>query len=181
MCVPISGPPAFGRRLIPYGDLEHRSFPKDERFPQSPTPQWGIHFGLPLFGAVIDRESRVSNFCKFLALLCLGTVCWLIPLTGCVGVQIVPSSLTALPASGYEVNLAWDAPGSSDHPVVGYNIYRSADGGGTYRELNLSLVTQTAYTDSNVQSGLEYLYLVQSVDASGVGSLPSNMAVVTIP
>jgi len=84
-------------------------------------------------------------------------------------------------ASSYEVNLSWGAPANSPDPVAGYNVYRSADGGITYQVLNSSLVTQTAYTDTGVQDGLAYSYFLESVDASGVPSVPSNTAVVTIP
>jgi len=84
-------------------------------------------------------------------------------------------------ASAYEVDLAWDAPSSSADPVAGYNIYRSADGGNTYQGLNSSPLTQTSYTDTAVQDGESYDYEVVSVDASGVESTPSNIAIVPIP
>jgi fibronectin type 3 domain-containing protein len=84
-------------------------------------------------------------------------------------------------ASAYEVNLTWDPPASSADPVAGYDVYRSADGGGSYQELNSSPLTQPAYTDSNVQDGVVYTYYVESADASGVQSSPSNLLVVTIP
>ena len=41
--------------------------------------------------------------------------------------------------------------------------------------------TQTAYTDTGVQAGQTYDYIVESVDASGVTSAPSNMAAVAMP
>ena len=79
------------------------------------------------------------------------------------------------------MNLGWDAPSVSPDPVAGYNIYRSADGGNTYEELNPSPITETAYVDQSVQNGSAYIYYVDSVDAAGVQSSPSNMAPVTIP
>jgi fibronectin type 3 domain-containing protein len=42
-------------------------------------------------------------------------------------------------------------------------------------------VTTTAYTDTTVESGQTYDYIVESVDASGVTSVASNMAALTIP
>jgi Abnormal spindle-like microcephaly-assoc'd, ASPM-SPD-2-Hydin len=96
-----------------------------------------------------------------------------------------PTTVVTLSGSGvavsYEVNLGWDAPSVSPDPVAGYNIYRSADGGNTYEELNPSPVTETAYLDQSVQNGSVYIYYVDSVDAVGVQSSPSNMATVTIP
>jgi fibronectin type 3 domain-containing protein len=41
--------------------------------------------------------------------------------------------------------------------------------------------SQLTYTDTSVQAGLTYDYLVESVDASGVTSAPSNVATVTLP
>ncbi len=42
-------------------------------------------------------------------------------------------------------------------------------------------MTQTAYTDTTVTDGLTYDYIVESVDAEGITSVPSNTAVVPIP
>ena len=83
--------------------------------------------------------------------------------------------------TGYEVNLSWDAPTSSPDPVAGYNVYRSPSGASAYVQVNSSLVTQTTYTDTSVQTGQAYDYLAESVDASGVQSAPSNISSVAIP
>jgi hypothetical protein len=84
-------------------------------------------------------------------------------------------------ADSYEVGLSWDAPTSSPDPVAGYNVYRSPSGASSYQQLNSSAVTQTTYVDTTVQTGQNYDYIVESVDASGVTSVPSNTANVTIP
>jgi hypothetical protein len=81
----------------------------------------------------------------------------------------------------YQVDLSWIAPIISQDPVVGYNIYRSPGGTSTYQQLNPSLVTQTTYADTAVQNGQTYDYIVESVDASGIESDPSNIAVVPVP
>ena len=83
--------------------------------------------------------------------------------------------------SSYEVNLGWDAPSSSSDPVAGYNVYRSANGGTSYQQLNASTIGGTTYVDTTVQADATYDYMVESVDASGVTSAPSNIASVTIP
>ena len=96
---------------------------------------------------------------------------------------VVSLSGTGVLSLSYEVNLNWDAPSNSTDPVANYNVYRSADGGYTYQVLNPSPlpVTQTAYNDTNVQEGQSYDYYVESLDASGVASSPSNLATASIP
>jgi hypothetical protein len=95
------------------------------------------------------------------------------------------SAVVSLSGTGvavlYEVNLTWDAPTSSPDPVAGYNVYRSPSGSTIYQQLNTTVVTQTSYMDTNVQDGQTYDYIVESVDASGVTSSPSNTAAVPIP
>jgi len=91
-------------------------------------------------------------------------------------------SLSGTGVSGsYEVDLSWDAPSSSPDPVAGYNLYRSPSGASSYQQLNTSVLTGTIYTDLTVQVGQSYDYIVESVDASGIESAPSNIASATIP
>jgi hypothetical protein len=84
-------------------------------------------------------------------------------------------------ATSYQVTLNWNAPSSSPDPVTGYNVYRAPTGTGSYQVLNSSPDSLTNYADTKVQSGLSYDYVVKSVDASGVESVPSNIATVVIP
>jgi hypothetical protein len=81
----------------------------------------------------------------------------------------------------YSVDLGWDAPSTSSDPVASYNVYRAPSGSSSYTELTSVTESQTAYTDNSVQPGDSYQYYVTSVDASGVESVPSNIAVATIP
>jgi fibronectin type 3 domain-containing protein len=91
-------------------------------------------------------------------------------------------SLSGTAESGlHQVDLSWNAPSSSAVPIVGYNIYRSPGGSSAYQLLNSSVGIQTTYVDSTVQAGLTYGYIVESVDASGVESVPSNEVAATIP
>ncbi len=85
------------------------------------------------------------------------------------------------PALAYEVNLAWQAPASSTDLIAGYDIFRSSDDGATFQQLNSSVVTETAYLDSTAHAGQTYIYMVESVDASGVQSVPSDPANVAVP
>lgn len=94
-------------------------------------------------------------------------------------VAVILLSGTGVPS--HPVALSWDVPSSSPVAVVGYNVYRSVDGGGAYQLLNSSLDTKTTYLDTAVQSGSTYGYIVVSVDSSGMESIPSNEATATIP
>ena len=80
-----------------------------------------------------------------------------------------------------EVNLTWDAPTSSPDPVAGYNVYRAPSSSTSYQLLSSVSSSELAYIDSNVEAGQTYDYIVESVNASGVASAPSNMASVTLP
>jgi hypothetical protein len=85
-------------------------------------------------------------------------------------------------SASYEVNLTWDAPSSSTDPVAGYNVYRSPSGSSSYQLLGTVSSSQLKYTDTDsITDGQTYDYIVESVDASGNESVPSNMAAVTIP
>jgi len=83
--------------------------------------------------------------------------------------------------SSYEVNLTWDAPASSPDPVAGYNVYRAVSGSSTYQLLNSSVDTSTSYTDTTVADNTSYTYYVESVDAEGNQSVPSNTITISIP
>ena len=94
-------------------------------------------------------------------------------------IQLEPSS--SAPAVQHKVQLSWNAPASSTVPVVGYNVYRSTASASSYDLLNASMDANTSYTDTAVQSGQSYDYIVKSVDSLGVESPPSNITSVTIP
>jgi Abnormal spindle-like microcephaly-assoc'd, ASPM-SPD-2-Hydin len=98
--------------------------------------------------------------------------------TGAITQVTLSGTGTAVP---HEIDLTWDAPSSSADPAVGYNIYRSTNGGGSFTKLNSSLDNQVTYTDSAVQSGTTYTYEIKSVDANGVESTPSNQISLTVP
>jgi len=81
----------------------------------------------------------------------------------------------------HEVDLSWIAPVASTDPVTGYIVFRASGGTATYQQLNAAAVTQTAYVDTTVQTGQTYDYMVESVDASGTRSVPSNTFNAVIP
>jgi Abnormal spindle-like microcephaly-assoc'd, ASPM-SPD-2-Hydin len=77
------------------------------------------------------------------------------------------------------VELKWDKSTSSN--VVGYYVYRSANSGATYTTLNSLPDSSTTYMDNSVASGHSYVYVVTSVNSSGVQSAYSTPIDVNIP
>jgi hypothetical protein len=96
-----------------------------------------------------------------------------------------PTSTVSLSGTGdagttsYQVNLSWIAPSSSPVGVTGYNIYRATGSSASYQLINSS--ASTSYSDSAVASNTSYSYYVESVDAAGSQSIPSNSYTVAIP
>ena len=84
-------------------------------------------------------------------------------------------------AQSYEVILTWDAPTASSIPVAGYNMYRAASGSSTYQLLNSLIESSTSYSDTTVANNTSYTYYVESVDAEGNQSAPSNSYTVSVP
>jgi hypothetical protein len=79
----------------------------------------------------------------------------------------------------HSVSLSWTASVSS---VVGYNVYRGTQPSGPYPlKVNSSPHTGTSFTDSTVQSGTTYYYVVTAVDANSVESDYSNEGTAVIP
>jgi fibronectin type 3 domain-containing protein len=65
--------------------------------------------------------------------------------------------------------------------VVGYHIYRGSVSGGPYSILDSAPVASDAYSDSAVQSGQTYFYVVRSVDNAGTESVNSTEVQAIIP
>jgi len=92
--------------------------------------------------------------------------------------DLISLSGTGVSAVSHSVALAW-SPSTST--VVGYNTYSSTQSGGPYTKLSGTLVTGTSYTDSNVQSGQTYYFVVTAVDSSNVESVYSAEVSALIP
>ena len=79
----------------------------------------------------------------------------------------------------HSVTLSWKASTTSG---VSYNVYRGTQHSGPYPvKLNSSPQSGTTFTDSTVQSGNTYFYVVTAEDANHVQSDYSNEATATIP
>ena len=85
---------------------------------------------------------------------------------------------TGVQVVSHSVDLSWVA---STSVVVGYNVYRGVQSGGPYTKLNSTPIALTNDTDSTVQSGQTYFYLVTAVDSSNVESAYSNEVSAVIP
>jgi hypothetical protein len=94
------------------------------------------------------------------------------------------SSPTTVTLSGtgqapqHSVVLSWVASTST---VVGYNVYRGTQSGGPYTLITSSTVLATTYTDTAVQAGATYFYVVTAVDSSSNESSFSNEVQAVIP
>ena len=86
---------------------------------------------------------------------------------------------TGVQQTSHTVALTWTASVSTD--VVGYNIYRSTVSGGPYSILDAAPVATDGYTDSTVQSGQSYFYVVRAVDNTGTESINSSEVQAVIP
>lgn len=80
------------------------------------------------------------------------------------------------------VQISWDAPVSTADPIAGYSVYRQAADGSfvMLNNLNGSIAT-TSFLDHSVTGGGTYVYMVESVDVSGVDSAPSGTVSVFVP
>jgi hypothetical protein len=84
---------------------------------------------------------------------------------------------TCVTGSGHSVDLNWAA---STTPGVSYKVYRGTISGGPYAFLS-SAGSTTSFTDSNLQSGVTYYYVVTALDNSNNESVYSNQAQAVIP
>lgn len=65
--------------------------------------------------------------------------------------------------------------------VAGYNVYRGSTSGGPYTKINPSLDPTMSFSDTTVQAGQTYYWVVTAVNSSNVESSYSNQIAATIP
>jgi hypothetical protein len=85
---------------------------------------------------------------------------------------------TGVTPSAHSVTLTWNASTSN---VAGYRAYRATSPSGPYAALSSSPNPQLRWTDSSVQAGTTYYYVVTAVTADSVESAYSNQAAAAIP
>jgi Abnormal spindle-like microcephaly-assoc'd, ASPM-SPD-2-Hydin len=91
---------------------------------------------------------------------------------------VLSASGSGFTATAHSVDLSW---GASSSTVAGYRVYRSTQTGSGYQLITGALVSGTIYTDSTVQSGVTYYYVVTAVDSQSAESFFSNEATAAIP
>ena len=91
---------------------------------------------------------------------------------------VIKLSGTGAAASSHSVALAW-APDPT--AVAGYNVYRANVSGGPYSKVTSPDVATTSFTDTSVQNGFTYYYVVTALTASGMESSPSTEVSAAIP
>jgi len=91
---------------------------------------------------------------------------------------LISLSGSATAPVAHNASLSWVA---GSFPVSGFNIYRGSASGGPYTRINSGMVPTTAYTDSNVSTGLTYYYVATEVDNTGAESGYSNETAAVIP
>ena len=94
-------------------------------------------------------------------------------------VLAMAAMLTACKAP-HSVSITWQAAQAGPAPIVGYNVYRGKTSGGPY-EIVATRVASTAYTDTKVESGQTYYYVVTAVDQSGMESPRSQEIGAKVP
>jgi fibronectin type 3 domain-containing protein len=84
---------------------------------------------------------------------------------------------TTAGTTAHSVQLNWNASSSSG--VSGYRIYRSTISGGYYALL--SSPSGPSFTDTSVQSGSTYYYVVAALNGAGQQSPYSNQVTAAVP
>lgn len=80
-----------------------------------------------------------------------------------------PTGLAAVSGPG-SINLIWNANAEPD--LVGYLVLRGEAPGETLRAVTLSPIRETTYRDTDVGSGVRYVYAVVAID----GAAPPNIS-----
>jgi hypothetical protein len=92
--------------------------------------------------------------------------------------MVVSLSGTGVTGTSHSVALNWNASTST---VAGYRTYRSTVSGGPYTVLNSAANPLLKYTDSTVQAGTTYYYVVTSVAADTAESAYSSQVTAVVP
>ncbi len=86
-----------------------------------------------------------------------------------------PATPTGLTAVGSASGIQLDWADSTDPSVVGYDVYRSADGSTNWTKLDTSgALTASQYLDTTAPAGATSFYQVVALNASNVASTPAT-------
>jgi hypothetical protein len=131
-------------------------------------------------GTILNSGQTATLTMKF-APLAAGSVTGSVSVTSnaTVSPTKIAVSGTGVASAGHSVKLGWAA--STTSGVIGYNVYRSTVSGGPYTKLNSAPISALQYTDTSVQAGLEYFYVLTSVESSGLEGSYSSQIAASIP
>lgn len=85
---------------------------------------------------------------------------------------------TGVTAATHSVQLSWSSGVSG---VTGFNTYSSTVSGGPYIKVGSTVSSDPSYTDTNVQSGQTYFYVVTAVNSSNQESGYSSEVTAIVP
>jgi hypothetical protein len=91
---------------------------------------------------------------------------------------VIVLSGTGLAQVAHSVALSWIASTSA---VTGYNVYSGAVSGGPYAKVTSAPVAETDFTDSNVQAGQTYYFVVTAVNSQSQESAYSAQVSAAVP
>ncbi len=91
---------------------------------------------------------------------------------------VITLSGTGVAQTVHSVSLSWAAGAST---VTGYNVYSSTVSGGPYAKLTSPPIAATDYTDSSVQSGQTYYFVVTAVNSQNEESAYSGQVSAAVP
>ncbi|TDR20497.1 endonuclease [Marinicella litoralis] len=93
---------------------------------------------------------------------------------GCGADTTAPSAPLNLSAnaSDAQVALTWQA--NTENDLAGYHLLRSTSPGGSYTQVNGSIIVDTLYFDTSVNNGTTYYYVLNAVDSTGNVSTNSS-------
>ncbi len=82
---------------------------------------------------------------------------------GGVTAPLAPGSLTALPVSGTQINLAWTDVANE----TGFKIERKTGAGGTYAQIATTSAGVVTYSNTGLAAGTSYYFRVRSTNGGG--------------
>ena len=129
-------------------------------------------------GVRMFYRSRIRT-ALFIAGLCT-LIAWIVCCGGVGGSKSASNggpTPTPIPP-GHSVSVSWNA--SPSPGVASYNVYRSTTSGGPYTRVGWR-VSSGSFTDTGVQAGATYFYVVTAVTTSNVESVVSSEIKVTVP
>ena len=127
-----------------------------------------------------EKKCKTLKVCLFwVSLVLLGSILK----AGCGGgASTNARNTTKLPPASsvsHTVELSWNASLSQD--VQSYKLYRGSQSGGPYTFVGSTSKETRNFTDTNVQIGSTYFYVVTAVNETNVESTYSNEARADIP